>query len=1129
MSFVHLHLHTEYSLLDGLIKIKKLADTVKEMGMPGCAITDHGNMYGAVEFYKTFQKAGLQPIIGAEVYFAPLDRHDKSAQSRKNYHLVLLAKNLQGYKNLMKLISLSYHDGFYYRPRIDNELIEKYHSDLVCLSACPQGEIGHHIENQNFDLAKSRAKYFQDIFGDDYYLELQRHPGISQNDLINPRLVDISRQLGIPLVATNDCHYLAKEDAFAQDVLMMINMQTTINNNKRLSMVETPDFYVKTPQEMIASFADYPESIKNTLVIAQKCQLEIEIGKWYFPKFALPKGQNDSDYLRQITIDSATEHYGQITPEIQERLDYELEVICSKGYAAYFLIMKNFIEWCEENDTPTNTRGSAAGSLVSYVLGITSVDPLIYQLPFERFLNKDRPSPPDIDLDIADNQRQTMLFHIISQYGADSVAQICTFGRMLARGAVRDVARVLGYEYAIGDRICKLIPPPKQGFPVSVEKALSTSPELKSLYDTDPDAKRILDTASQIYNIARHISVHACGLVISPTTINDFCPTQKEPGGDKIITQYEFHAIEDVGLIKFDLLGIDNLSFLRQAVINIRQSKKIDINLRQLPLDDKKTFEMLTAGHTMGVFQLSGEGMTKWLRELEPNRVEDLMAMVALYRPGPMAIIPEYIARKKDHSKISYFDPKMEKILEKSYGLLVYQDDCLYTAIEIAGYNWVEVDKFRKAIGKKIPEEMAAQKQKFIEGCLANGYSQAKAEEIFANIEPFTSYGFNKAHAASYGMLAYRTAYLKANFPVEYMCALLSSKSDDIDTVAAGVAECRNLGIVVKPPDINTSDTDFKIEPDPSSLDGLAIRFGFDAIKNVGKAAIEAIITERNLNGPFKNFTQLCHRIDNRKVNKKVLESLIKVGALDQFGERHQLLTAVDLIRHQSDKNTQLIEAGQSVMFGQEEQIEHLPEVEPMPEKDKLALERELLGIYITQNPVQKILLPLAKYQLPKISTNIAKEANSPVQGVAVVNKIKIIRTKKDNSKMAFAELEDDSGKVEVVIFPRTFTETESWLATNKALYYSGKISLRDGQKSIVIDTLSLEPPANIPAYDFLIEVPTGTSQSQLMQLSRLLKQHPNGHRGLIVLPNGNNIPISFGVHYTPDLQAEIDQLLGKS
>ena len=1132
MSFVHLHLHTEYSLLDGLTKIKKLVTAVKEMGMNACAITDHGSMYGAIEFYKACQKAEIKPIIGCETYICSQSRTEKIPANRKSYHLILLAKNSAGYKNLMKLVSLSHLEGFYYKPRIDWELLEKYHEGLICTSACLQGEIYSNLVDGNFQQAKTVAKNYQQLFGDDFYLEIQRH-GLKEQEKANIELVKISRELGIPLVATNDSHYLKKEDAFGQDVLVMINTQTTINSPNRLSMADTPDFYVKSLEEMEDIYKDYPEAIKNTQKIADKCDLNIEIGSWFFPKFKLPKGKTAETILTEMVAKSAKEQYGTVSPEIQQRLNYELELICSKGYASYFLIMRDFIAWCEQNDTPTNTRGSAGGSLVSFVLGIVTVDPLIYQLPFERFLNKDRPSPPDIDLDVADDKRQQMLYHIIDQYGKNAVAQICTFGRMMARGAVRDTARVLGYEYAVGDKVSKLIPLGSQGFPMSIEKALNTTPDLKNLYDHDPDAKKILNTAKMVEGCARHISVHACAIVISPSSINDFSPTQVESGGDKTITQYEMHACEDVGLIKFDILGIRNLSFLGQAVINVRKTQNIKIDLRKIPLDDKKTFSMLSSGNTMGVFQLAGEGMTKWLKELKPSRVDDIMAMVALYRPGPMQMIPEYIARKNDPKNITYFDPKMEKYLKKSYGLLVYQDDCLYTAIELAGYNWVEVDKFRKAIGKKIPEEMAAQKEKFIQGCIKNGYSQQKAEEIFSYIQPFTSYGFNKAHAASYGMLAYRTAYMKANYPVEYICALLTAEADDIEKIGAGVEECRKMKIVVSPPDINLSQKGFEMEKNDQSLEKMAIRIGFSAVKNVGDAAIDNIIEERNTNGPYRSFTDFCLRVNGQKVNKRVLESLIKVGSFDIFGERNAILTAIDDIRNNCNNSNSKKNSGQSGLFDTSADkntatipADRFPAVEPMPEKERLAQEKLLLGIYVTENPINKMLKIFQTASLPPIVDITKKETNSLVKFVAVINRIKIIHTKKSNSRMAFLTLEDASGQIDAVIFPKAYEDHLSLLAENRPLYFEGKISFRDDTKSILIDLVSETLPGNTKKYDFVIEVPPKTSQTQLMNLNNLLKKNPNGHLGLIILGNGKQIPLSYGVRYDKSLQEQIDSIL---
>ncbi len=1132
MSFVHLHVHTEYSLLDGLSKIKELVPAIKQMGMDSLAITDHGNMYGAIEFYKTCRKYDIKPIIGCEMYLSP-NHLDKTSQNRQNNHLILLAKNQLGYKNLIKLVSISHLKGFYYKPRIDWSLLKKYHRGLICTSACIEGKVAKLVLDNKLQSAQKEAAKFQQLFGSNYYLEIQEHPQLKKQQTANRGIVKISRQLSIPLVAANDAHYIKKEDAFAQDVLMMINTQTTIDDDNRLSMYDVPDFYIKSPQEMEKQFESFPDAIQNTQEIADKCNLEIELGKWYFPLLKLPKKQTAESFLKKQVDQEAKRHYGKLTKEIEDRLNYELELICTKGYATYFLIMKDFIDWTQKNNTITNTRGSAAGSLVSFVLGITSVDPLIYQLPFERFLNKDRPSPPDIDLDIADSKRQAMLYHIVKQYGEQAVAQVCTFGRMMAKGAVRDTARVLNYEYTVGDRISKLIPLGSQGFPMSIDKALEITPELLSLYRNDVDAKKILDSAKQVEGCARHISVHACAIVISPTSINDFCPTQIESGGDKIITQYEMHAIEDVGLIKFDLLGIRNLSILDAAIQNVYKNKRTKIDRRKIPLDDQKTFRMLSQGHTMGTFQLGGEGMTKWIKELKPERVEDIMAMVALYRPGPMAIIPEYIKRKNDPSLTSYLDPRMEKFLQKTYGLMVYQDDCLYTAIYLAGYNWTEADKFRKAIGKKIPEEMEKQKKKFIEGCVKNGLSRPKAKKLFSKIEPFVGYGFNKAHAASYGMLAYHTAYMKANYPVEFMCALLTAESNDSDKISAGVEESRKMGIIVSPPDINQSKSGFEIEKNPKSLNSMSIRFGLEAIKNVGEAAIKNIISERNKNGPFKSLSDFCLRVHSQKVNKKVLNSLIKVGAMDQFGPRNAMLQSLDKIRSDCDKINDKKNNGQFGLFDSSDKKnalqappDNLPQVEEMDEKEKLGMEKELLGIFVSKNPISKILNNFQTLNLPKISTLSQKEANATVKTAAVISTVKTIRTKKTGAQMAFLTLEDETAKIETVIFPKIFEKCQSLLIENKAVYIEGKISHRNNEVSILVDIIDTKAPDDSDTYDFIIKIPPHTSQGKLMKLNHLLKQNPDGHHGLIILENGKKIPLSYGVNYNQALQQQIDQIL---
>ncbi|MDP1710307.1 MAG: DNA polymerase III subunit alpha, partial [bacterium] len=746
--FVHLHCHTEYSLLDGLSNIPKLISHVKEQGMDSLAITDHGVMYGVIEFYKNAQKQGVKPILGMEGYITDGNLKDRPERGKsQNYHILLLAKNNEGYKNLMKISSIAHLDGFYYRPRMDHELLKKYSKGLICTSSCPLGEIGKALIGEDYKKARKTASWYLETFKDDYYLELQRHEfskwisGAETDEIKNSLrdlqdsenkwnkgIVKLSRDLGIPIIATNDAHYIKQEDAFAQDALVCIATGKIVTDTKRLRYIDAQSFYIKTPEEMQALFPDLPDALGNTVKISEKCNVEITLGSWSFPKFPLPKGVTADEQLSKLAHKNLKKNIPDGGSEVLARLDYELEIISKKGYSPYFLIVQDLADWTNEQGIITNTRGSAAGSLVSYVLGITTVNPLTYYLPFERFLNPFRPTPPDIDFDVADDRRDEIIGYITKTYGKDNVAQVCTFGRMLSRAAVRDVARVLGFPYSVGDKIAKIIPPPKQGFPITITKALLEVAELKELYDNDRDTKKVLDLAIQVEGSARHVSVHAAGVVVAPTAITNFSPVQREPSGEKVITQYEMHACEDVGLIKFDILGIRNLSILGASIDIVKNTRNKVVNIQQIPLDDKKTFEMLTRGETMGVFQLGSGGMTKYLKELKPNRVEDLMAMVALYRPGPISQIPEYIRRKNNHKLVKYLDSRMEKFLGASYGLIVYQDDLLFCAIDLAGYTWEEADKFRKAVGKKIPEEMAAQREKFESGIQTNGQTKKFAE-----------------------------------------------------------------------------------------------------------------------------------------------------------------------------------------------------------------------------------------------------------------------------------------------------------------------------------------------------------------------------------------------------------------
>lgn len=1174
--FVHLHVHTEYSLLDGLSKIKDLTNYVKELGMNSLAITDHGSLYGAIEFYKNLQKEEIRPIIGMEAYITDIDRTLRGEQAQKgtNYHLLLLAKDNEGYQNLMKLSSIGHTEGFYKRPRIDKSVLEKYHKGLIATSTCIQGELAQTILKKDYSNAKKVVKYYHDLFGSDYYLEIQRHhfqdfvdnapddaiasdiANMAESETqVNEAKIKLSNEMGIPLIATNDAHYIKAEDATAQDSLVCISTGKTVDETKRLRFIDTPSFYITSPIEMKEMFADHPEAITNTTDVAQKCNVNITIGQFFFPNYKLPKGKTADDLLKEKAYSGAKEKYGKVDSNLKDRIDYELDVIKQKGYSAYFLIYEDMANWSTNEGIPINTRGSAAGSVVSYSMGITTVDPIRYLLPFERFLNPYRPSAPDIDMDIADDKREDMIEYLKKKYGKEKVAQICTFGRMLARGSVRDVARVLGYPYDVGDRIAKLIPQGSQGFPMTIKKALEESIELKQLYDTDSDSKKIIDLAKQIEGNARHISIHAAGLVISPNELTEFTPLQlDEPGGDRVITQYEMHAVEDVGLVKLDILGIRNLSILRGAIELVEEIEGNKVDLQKIPLDDKKTFEMLSRGETMGVFQMGSSGMTRYVMELEPTQIEDLMIMVALYRPGPMENIDEYIARKKGQSEITYYHPKMEKFLDKSLGVLVYQDDLLYTALELAGYDWEEVDKFRKAVGKKIPEEMAKQHIKFVDGCIEHSkMTRDEAEGLWKLFEPFQGYGFNKAHAASYGMVSYQTAYMKANYPVEYMTALMTAESADAEKITAAVNESKKIGIKVLPPDVNQSGYKFKVAEDGESLEGKAIRFGLSAIKNVGDSAIESILQARE-EAIFSSFIDFCTRVDSRKVNKRVLESLIKVGAMSMFGNRAELLAMMDEIRARVKPKQ---DNGQQDLFAADDEDKKLAEdktiykivsnIKEFPEEELEKMERELLGFSLIAKPLSEQLEAFIPHRTHKIDELIEMVKNdSPPAGgfglngdvtttiCGVLKDVRVVTTKKTGAEMAFGQLEDETGSIDIVIFPKIYAESKSiWSEPGRPLLISGKLDNRDDTASILVDSIQQKPEktsSNNPK-QVNISVPAGTHTDILRQLKEILIDTPGENPVVLIFEDrgGKSIPTNLNVNYDKELSQKIALLLNQN
>lgn len=1055
--FIHLHTHSHYSLLNALPKVKDLVRKAVEYEMPALALTDNGALYGAIEFYKACKKEGIKPIIGVDAYVAARSRHDKEPGiDNKRARLVLLAQNLTGYQNLLKLITRSHLEGFYYKPRVDHELLAKHHSGLIALIPSFSGETTLALKGTNRAGAADMLAWYQDTFGkENVFLEITHHPEIEGHQELQKRIVEFAKNAEVPLVASHDVYYLKPEDRQARDALVHIQSGTSFGDRGELNK-EQEDFSFIDQETATKYFKDVPSALENTIKIADQCNLELELGKLAFPNYE-PKGeQSVEDELRMLTYDGINRRNLTKTKELEERIEYELGIIQEKGYTPYFLTVADLIRFAHKNNILTTTRGSAAGSMVSYLTGITNIDPIAYDLPFERFLNPDRPSAPDVDMDFADNRRDEVIAYAREKYGEDKVAQIGTFGTMMARAAVRDVARALGHSYNTGDKIAKLIPFGSQGFPMSIDKALSIEPDLKKLYKKEADAKAIIDLAKKIEGNVRHISVHAAGVVISPTALTDFVPLQLDPKGGKTITQFDMHAVEDAGLPKLDFLGIRNLAILADSVHRVHKIRNIDIDIENVALDDKKTFEMLTRGETMGLFQLNGTAMTKFLKDLRPTTIDDINAMVALYRPGPMKNIPEYIARKHGTKRATYYHPKMQKFLNRSYGILVYQDDLIFTALNVAGYTWKTVDALRKAVGKKIPEEMARQHKIFVSGCMEHsGMSSEQAEGLWNLFEPFQGYGFNKAHAASYGKVAYQTAYMKANFPVEYMAALLTSEAGDVVKVYEAIVECGRLGIEVLPPDINESLGDFAVVVAADKAVENKIRFGLYSVKNFGAGIADAIIEERKENGRYTSLADFLSRIKNRNLNRKSLESLIKCGALDQFDERGRMLHNLDRLVNFNRECSQESEDQES-LFGTTEATApslSLEPVEASTKGEKLSWEKELLGLYVSGHPLDRHRDKLNQFNKDIHSLKESLSEGMPAIVAGIVEESKPILTKK-GEKMAFVRIADFSESIETVAFPRIFTEYQDLLQPEQCIAIKGRISNRSGEKSIIVEAV---------------------------------------------------------------------------
>lgn len=1062
--FVHLHTHSEFSLLDGLGKLDLLIARAQSFGMDALAITDHGAMYGSFKYYMKAVAAGIKPIIGVETYVARRSRLDKEAKiDTEPYHLILLAENETGYKNLMKLVTISYLEGYYYRPRIDFETLSSHHDGLICLSACLQGQIPQLLLRDEVDKAEEVATSYAKLFGPDhYYIELQRHPSIEVIDPTNEKMVKLAKKLHLPIVATNDIHYVNPQDAEAQDILLCIQTQhTVLEKNRPMTMISTPDFYMRSPEEMKELFAQWPEAIENTVRIANMCNIELSVGQWHLPKFPCPDNLSSEEYLKQLVEERVGKIYPTMTEELRKRIDYELDIINKKGYAPYFLIVGDFVNWAKDNGIGVGPgRGSAAGSVICRILNITGIDPLYFKLPFERFLNPFRPSAPDIDLDFADDRRDEVIAYVTQKFGDDKVAQIITFGTMEAKGAVRDAGRALGMPYAKPDRISRMIPMGMQGAQMTLDKALEISSELALAYRTEPETKKLIDVAKKLEGVARHSSVHAAGVVIADKPLVEYTPLQKEAKGERIITQYDMYTVGEngVGLLKMDFLGLRNLTILTQALAYIKKTQGKTIELSTIPIDDKKTYDMLSSAETTGIFQLESAGMRRYIKELKPSNIFDLMAMVALYRPGPMQTIPEFIKRKHNPGSITYPDPRLKDVLSQSYGIIAYQDDVLLTAITLAGYSWGDADKLRKAVGKKIPSEMKKQREHFIQGCQENGLTKTKAEEIFTLIEPFAGYGFNKAHAACYAMIAYQTAYLKANYPVEYMTAVLTAESRANtgpardEKITAIVAECKRMNIGLLPPDINTSDVEFSIE-------GPQIRLGLSAVKNVGGAAIEAILEGRK-NGPFHSISDFTRRVDVSKVNRKTFESLIRAGAMDTFGKRSALLSAIPIVLADAHKNKKVADTGQSGLFDAQDSATkalevELPDIPELSRNEILFSEKELLGFYLTEHPLSQYGTVIASFAPTPIAEISIDRIGDRLTVIGMVTDIKKIITKAGNHEMAFLKVEDLTGTIEMVVFPKVYAKAVPLLTQDHVVRISGKVDAKDTRLTILVDDIA--------------------------------------------------------------------------
>jgi len=1074
--FAHLHNHTEFSLLDGLSRIPQLMDRAQALRQEAIALTDHGNLYGAIQFYKEAKARDIKPIIGIEAYVAQGSRHSREAGDKQPYHMTLLAKNESGYRNLLVLSTKAHLEGYYYRPRMDRELLEQYHEGIIALSGCATSEVSRRLIDGRFEEAVEAAHYFKEIFGD-FYIELQEH-GITEHEPLSRDLLRVARETGFPTVATNDVHYVRHEDAYAQDVLLCIGTNSAIQEENRLKMSgEAGCYYLKSEDEMRALFLDHPDAIDNSWRIAEMCDLEIEFGRPRLPRADVPDGVTSDEHLGRLCREGLARRYAGAPEGAIRRLDYELDVVRQTGFADYILIVADFAQYARANDILMAVRGSAAASVILYTLGVTEIDPLEHRLVFERFLNVERHEMPDVDLDFAEDRRDEMIRYASEKYGYDRVAQIITFGTLGAKASIRDTGRALGMTYADVDRVARLVPTMPASFgTMTIDKAFEEGAEFKQLYNDDPAITRLVDTAKELEGVARHASTHAAGVVIAPEPLVNFLPLQRPSSGDENglpTTQFGMWDVAALGLLKMDFLGLTNLTILGTARDVIKQVRGVNLDLNALPDGDEKTYAMLADGETFGVFQMESAGMRRYVQELRPTSVSDLAAMVALYRPGPMQHIPTYIAAKHGQQEIAYPHTDLAELLDETYGVIVYQDQVLLIAQHFAGYSLGQADVMRKAMGKKVRAIMAAEEERFIEGGVARGYTKKLADEIFKLIEPFAGYAFNKAHAVSYGTIAYQTAYLKANYPEEYMTAVLMNAGGQ-QRIAEAYAECVRLGIEVLPPDVNQSAANFSLE---TAADGTkSIRFGLACVKNAGEGMADGVVQERAANGPFARLDDFFERVPAKHLNKRALESLAKAGAFDALAERAHLLAGLDRLISYAQGAQKQRESGQTSLFDLMAPSDQpalagptLVAVPEAPQQQKLAWEKELLGIYLSEHPFAS-----AAAEMRQLLTCAIAEVNAELSGRdaiigGIVTGSRLLSTRDGRSFIA-AEIEDQTGSIEVTVWPETYEQTRTFWESGNIVIANVRIRDRDDRLSAAVQRAALYGEGPIDAQSLFVE-----------------------------------------------------------